>query len=112
MGRGGHDVGGTPVCERFVELVGGLLVMAVASEHLIDDVDNAHLWLVGGRPFGVDTGQGRAGGRAVVGVGGVGVLAVVVDGQEAVIAPGGSGGGPIVVPLGGANRMSVRSAAP
>jgi hypothetical protein len=114
IGRPGLEAGALPVSERFVELVGTLLVMAVPTPKHIDDVDNAHLWLVGAEPFSVDTARGRAGGRAVVGVGGA-IVGVVVVGAEATITPWtltGEPGTPQTVPLGGANRMSVRSAQP
>lgn len=112
IGRPGLDAGALPVSERFVELVGTLLVMAVPTAKHIDDVDNAHLWLVGGAPFSVDTGQGRVGGRAVVGVGG-GIVGVAVVGGEATITPwtlAGEAGATTTVPLGGASRLSIRSA--
>jgi hypothetical protein len=112
IGRTGLDAGALPVSERLVELVGILLIMAVPTAAHIDDVDNAHLWLVGGAPVSVDTARGRAGGRAVVGVGG-GIVGVAVVGAEATITPWtlhGEAGAPQTVPLGGASRMSVRSA--
>lgn len=114
IGRPGLDAGALPVSERLVELIGTLLVMAVPMAKHIDDVDNAHLWLVGGAPFAVDTGQGRVGGRAVVGVAGH-IVGVAVTGAEATVSSWtltGEPGQGSTVPLGGASRLSVRSAHP
>jgi hypothetical protein len=113
IGRPGLDAGALPVAERLIDLVGTLLVMAVPSAKYIDDVDNAHLWLVGGAPSPhVDDGQGRIGGRAVVGVGG-GIVGVAIVGHEATVTSWtltGEAGASSTVRLGGASRMSVRSA--
>ena len=112
IGRPGLDAGALPVAERLIELVGTLLVMAVPSAKYVDDVDNAHLWLVGGASAAhVDDGQGRIGGRAVVGVGG-GIIGVAIVGHEATVTSwplAGDAVAPSTVRLGGANRMSVRS---
>lgn len=114
IGRPGLDAGPLQVTERFVDLVGSLIVMVIGSAQQIDDIDNAHLWLVGSPHFAVDTSQGRSGGRAIVGVG-EGLVSVVIDGHDATITPrslAGVDGPPIVVTLGGANRVSVRGASP
>jgi hypothetical protein len=85
IGRSGLDAGLLPVSERLVELVGTLLVMAVPSPKHIDDVDNAHLWLVGGTADDAALSRSKAGGRAVVGVGGS-VVGAVVEGSDVTIS--------------------------
>jgi hypothetical protein len=112
IGTPGLEAGGLAVSEQLVELAGALLVMAVPGRNAIDAVDNAHVWLVGGTPFSVDTEQGKAGGRAVVGVGGS-ITGVVVDNGEARITSWDLAGTVVhesTVPIGGSNRLSVRSA--
>ncbi len=106
------EAGGLPVSERLVELAGPLLVMAVPVRAGVDVVDNAHLWIVGGTPFAIDTEQGKAGGRAVVSVGGA-ITGFVVDNGEARISCWNLGGTLLheqTVTLGGSNKMSVRGA--
>jgi hypothetical protein len=112
IGRSGLDAGLLPVSERLVELVGTLLVMAVPSLKHIDDVDNAHLWLVGGVVDDAARARSKAGGRAVVGVSGAIVGAVIV-GSDVTISRWSLQGvlhETHTIALGGANKFSVRSA--
>jgi hypothetical protein len=70
-----------PCTDRFLELVDGLLVMAVPDDAGVDVVDNAHLWLVGGAPCAVEQ---RAGGRAIARVGGCVAVIDVLHGEARV----------------------------
>jgi hypothetical protein len=72
-----------PATDRFLELVDGLLVMAVPHDASVDAVDNAHLWLIGGAAFAVES---RPGGRALVRVGGAIVVAEVGRGEAVLTA--------------------------
>jgi hypothetical protein len=71
-----------PRSDRVLEMVGALLVMAVPSGDDVDAVDNAHLWLVGGAPFGV----AQHGTRAVVTLGDRVVVVSVLGGEAGVVA--------------------------
>ncbi len=114
IGRAGLDAGSLPVSERLVELVGALLVMAVPSPAHIDDVDNAHLWLVGGPAVDGALTRSKAGGRAVVAVGGA-IVGAAVHGTDVTISRFNLHGVALesqTMSLGGANKLSVRSAHP
>jgi hypothetical protein len=96
-----------PATDRFLELADGLIVMGVTDESALDVVDNAHLWLIGGAPFAVET---RGSGRALVRVGGAVVVVVVERGEAVVTAHALDGGPPVthVLSLTPPTKMSVR----
>jgi hypothetical protein len=96
-----------PVTDRVLELVDGLIVMGVAGDHIVDAVDNAHLWLMGGGPFSVEP---RAGGRALVRVGGRIVVVNIANGEALVSGHPPSGGPAVthVVSLATTTKFAVR----
>jgi len=100
-----------PRTDRFLELVGGFVVMAVPGDDAVDTFDNAHLWLVGGAPFAVSP---RGAGRALVHVGGHVVVVDVARGEAVIaahpVAPSARGAAPVtcVVSLVPPTRLAVR----
>jgi hypothetical protein len=100
-----------PCTDRFLELVDGLVVMAVPGDDAVDVFDNAHLWLVGGAPFAVSP---RGAGRALVHTGGHVVVVDVARGEAVVtahpVASAAAGAAPVthVVSLVPQSRMAVR----
>jgi hypothetical protein len=96
-----------PATDRFLELVEGLLVMAVPGEEGVDAVDNAHLWLIGGASFAVES---RPGGRGLVRVGGRIVVVEIGRGEALVHAYPLAGGEAVthVVALVPSAKMAVR----
>ncbi len=93
--------------DRVVEMVGGLLVMAVPDADGIDAIDNAHLWLVGGGAFSIT----QHGPRAVVVVGDR-VVVVSIEGSAATLVAhafdGSSSEHNLALQV--SSRLSVRSA--
>jgi hypothetical protein len=79
--RAGADTGHLQATDRLVELAGSLLIMAVPSGAGVDAPDNAHVWLVGGEPFGVSVEDSTESGRVRVGVKGS-IVDIDVSGNE------------------------------
>lgn len=109
VGKPGLEVGGLQVSQRHVEMYLTLLLMAVPSRAEIDAVDNAHVWLAGGRPFAIERPSSSSG-RCLVDVGAA-IVGITLDRSDVGIEHWDLTGALIstaTVALGGSNRMSVQ----